>query len=130
MSSPRYPSLKSSSSTSWQNLNKIPESYPHRPYNSWRSAQCAGRIFLMIISLNYLSPQLSYLDLKEQRLRDLDLILSQSMKEQLLHVRFLSYHLLLLLLLFYADMAVEKHFFFFEKRVLNLFNSSILSNFV
>ena len=67
----------------------------------------------MIISLNYLSPQLSYLDLKEQRLRDLDLILSQSMKEQLLHVRFLSYHLLLLLLLlFYADMAVEKHFFF------------------
>ena len=53
----------------------------------------------MIISLNYLSPQLSYLDLKEQRLRDLDLILSQSMKEQLLHVRFLSYHLFIIIII-------------------------------
>ena len=99
MSSPRYPSLKSSSSTSWQNLNKIPESYPHRPYNSWRSVQCAGWIFL--ISLNYLSLQLSYLDLKQQRLRDFDLILSLWMKEQSLPVRFLSYLLLLLRSIFF-----------------------------
>ena len=99
MSSPRYPSLKSSSSTSWQNLNKIPESYPHRPYNSWRSAQCAGWTFL--ISLNYLSLQLSYLDLRQQRLRDFDLILSQWMKEQSLPVRFLSYLLLLLRSIFF-----------------------------